>query len=201
MSLERKYLKYKKKYFGLKELEAQLGGVNINEGIMCVFTTKDLTTKVKDLFNRKEGKLPVIKVDQITSILDNNAYMVEDGVMKKGNKLKLLKATSLKGKKDLNVQDSELNLEIPLVSRPLQNKPLFNRCDNDNLDEIVSLLNSNNFVANHLIVIKISKSNTVIFMYDKNLTEEEQIVKTKVATTSRDQPGKTRGRSSQNEED
>jgi hypothetical protein len=140
---KQKYLKYKAKYFELKKIEEQMGGFTLDDGIMCFFTSSELATSVKALFDN--GKTP--KLDKIREVLHNQAYLIEDG----DKELELVLKPANLFKKAEALPDNKPK-KVAIVGH------LFNRCSSDNVREVKSVLGAYKFTPNALLVVRIFKS-------------------------------------------
>ena len=144
---KQKYLKYKKKYLNLVE---QYGGLTMNDGIKCFFTSEELANQIKS-----SPKVP--KLSAIVTILNNQAYVINDGE----NKLDLVTSKSKsksKSKKSDESKDSDESEQRPLVVPVRGEDFIFNRCDTKSIEQVKRVLGSYDFVPEVLLIIKISKT-------------------------------------------
>lgn len=137
-----KYLKYKSKYMELKKIEDQMGGFTLDDGIMCFFTSSELASTVKEMFDTKSPKL-----DQIKEALHNQAYVVEDGE----KELELVLKPSSVFKKAEPLPDNKPK-KVAIVGR------IFNRCKSEDVNQVKNVLRPYNFIPKSMIVIRIYKN-------------------------------------------
>jgi len=149
---KQKYIKYKNKYLNLKNLEQQIGGVTTVEGMICFFTSTELANKVNEMFKTKAPKL-----DEIKTVLHNQAYMIKDGE----RDLELVLKSTLPFKKSELPDSKPKKVSISLSS--------FNRCDNNHINSVKSVLSPHNFIPQSMFVINIFRTGKNQFMSLKNL--------------------------------
>jgi hypothetical protein len=144
---KQKYLKYKKKYLNLVE---QYGGLTMNDGIKCFFTSEELANQIKS-----SPKVP--KLSAIVTILNNQAYVINDGESKLD--LVISKSKS-KSKKSDESKESDESEQRPLVVPVRGRDFIFNRCDTKSIEQVKRVLGSYDFVPEVLLTIKISKTSS-----------------------------------------
>ena len=154
---KQKYLKYKKKYLNLVD---QYGGLTMNDGIKCFFTSEELANQIKS-----SPKVP--KLSAIVATLNNQAYVINDGE----NKLDLVTSKSKSKSKSKKSDESEESKEERPLVVPVSGKNfIFNRCDARSVQQVKDVLKPHKFVPEVLLTIKISKTGSNKILGITNLT-------------------------------
>lgn len=141
MFYKEKYLKYKSKYLELKQIEEQMGGFTLQDGILCFFTSDKLAAKIQEMFKGKATKL-----EQIKEILHNESYVIKDGE----RDLELVLKT--KGLKKGDVPTDNKPKKVSIAGN------LFNRCNQNDIKDVKSVLGAYKFKSNAMVIVRVYKT-------------------------------------------
>jgi len=176
-----KYLKYKTKYFELKEIEEQLGGripgmnSEYRNGIYVIFVGTHEEQEVSRLLD--SGKVGNLK--EIINILGDKAYKVLDGSLTNGKIIKLIKkqqpVNSLQSNKPqqpnkphMGSRTSNESSGYPdLLSSNIKKDKVFDRCNVEHIMLTKKLLSGYDFNPTRVLIIKIVSSK----VYLLNITD------------------------------